>query len=87
MFIISVKEGRMLVIMNDLNCGVQDVAFEAKVFNRYVTYDYITKSLKDLSYVYLHYGLLNKVIMITITLGVNSPHIEIHEHLLQKARM
>jgi hypothetical protein len=31
MFIISVKEGRMLVIMNDLNCGVQDVAFEAKV--------------------------------------------------------
>jgi hypothetical protein len=87
MFIISVKEGRMLVIMNDLNCGVRDVAFEAKVFNRYVTYDYITKSLKDLSYVYLHYGLLNKVIMITITLGVNSPHIEIHEHLLQKACM
>ncbi len=25
MFIISLKEGRMLVIMNDLNCGVQDV--------------------------------------------------------------
>lgn len=84
MFIISVKEGRMLVIMNDLNCGVQDVAFATKVFNRYGTYDYITKSLKDQSYVYLHYGLLNKVIMITFTLGVKSPHIEIHEHFLQR---
>lgn len=31
MFIIIVKEGRMLVIMNDVNCEVQDVAFEAKV--------------------------------------------------------
>ncbi len=50
---------------------------------RYETYDYVTnKSLKDLSYVYLHHGLLNKVIiMITITLGVKSPHIEIHGHL------
>ncbi len=82
MFIITIKEGKMLVIMNDLNCGVQDVAFEAKVFNRYGTYDCITnKSLKDLSYVYLHHGLLNKVIMITITLRVKSSHIEMHEHL------
>jgi hypothetical protein len=39
MSIIVVKEGRMVVAIDDLDCEVWNVTFEAKVFNRYGTFD------------------------------------------------
>ncbi len=39
MAIILVKEARLIVAMDDLDFGIRDVVFEAKVFNRYGTFD------------------------------------------------
>jgi hypothetical protein len=39
MAIILVKEIRLIVMMNDLDFGIKDVAFEVKVFDRYGTFD------------------------------------------------
>jgi len=39
MAIILVKEIRLIVMMNDLDFGIRDVAFEVKVFDRYGTFD------------------------------------------------
>ncbi len=51
----------------------QNVAFEAKVLNRYDTFDQIAnKNMEDPSYAYL----LDKVALTTITLRVKSPHVE-----------
>jgi hypothetical protein len=36
---IPMKETRLVVAMDDLDFRIKDVAFEAKVFNRYVTID------------------------------------------------
>jgi hypothetical protein len=36
---VLVKEGRLVVVVNDLDFKIKDVAFEAKVFNRYGTFD------------------------------------------------
>jgi hypothetical protein len=36
------------------------------------------------SYAYLHYDLLNRVDLTTITLKIKSPHIDMHEQYLQK---
>jgi hypothetical protein len=36
---VLVKEGRLIVVVNDLDFKIKDVAFEAKVFNRYGTFD------------------------------------------------
>jgi hypothetical protein len=75
----------MVVTMHDLDCGVWDVAFETKVFNRYDTFDQIAnKNLEDPSYAYLCYNLLDKTILTIITLIMKSPHIKILQHLLQK---
>jgi len=40
--------------------------------------------MEDLSYAYLHYDLLNRAVLTTITLRVKSPYIKIHEQQLQK---
>jgi len=37
------------------------------------------KSMEDLGYAYLHCDLLDMVALITITLRVKSPYIELHE--------
>jgi hypothetical protein len=85
MVVILMKEARLVIAMNDLDFGIRDVAFEAKVLNRYGTFDQIAnKNMKDLSYAYLHCDLLNKKPLTIITLRVKSPHIEMHEHHLQK---
>jgi hypothetical protein len=34
-----VKEARLIVTVDDLDFEIRDVAFEAKVFNRYGTFD------------------------------------------------
>jgi hypothetical protein len=36
---IPMKEDRLLVVMDDLDFRIKDVAFETKVFNRYGTFD------------------------------------------------
>jgi hypothetical protein len=82
---ILVKEGRLVVVVDDLDFGIRDVALEAKVFNRYGTFDQITnKNMEDLGYAYLHCDLLDMVTLTTITLRVKLLHIEMHEQHLQK---
>ncbi len=66
--------------MDDLDFGIKNVAFEAKVFNRYGSFNKITNiSMEDLGYAYLHCDLLDKAIITTIVLKVKSPHINMHE--------
>jgi len=36
-----VKEVKLIVVVDDLNFRIKDVAFEAKVFNKYGTFDRI----------------------------------------------
>jgi hypothetical protein len=72
-------------VVDDLDFEIRDVPFEAKVLNRYATFDQIAnKSMEDPSYAYLHYDLLNRAALTTITLKVKLPYIKIHEHQLQK---
>jgi hypothetical protein len=49
MFIIVVKEGKMVVAMDDLDYVIQDVAFKAKVFNWNDTFNHIAN--KSLMYI------------------------------------
>jgi len=82
---VLVKEGILVVVVDDLDFRIKDVAFEANVFNRYGTFDRIAnRSMEDPSYAYLHCDLLDKATFTTITLKVKSIHIEMHEHHLQK---
>jgi len=39
MAIVLMKETKLVVIVDDLDFKIKDVAFEAKVFNRYGTFD------------------------------------------------
>jgi hypothetical protein len=79
------KEVRLVIMVDDLNFKIRDVAFEAKVFNRYGTFDQIAnRSMEDLGYAYLHCDLLDRVVLTTITLRVKSPYIKMHEQHLQK---
>ena len=69
--------------MNDLDFGIKDVAFEAKVFNRYGTFDRIAnRSMEDLGYAYLHCDLLDRVALTIIILRVKLAHIKMHEQHL-----
>jgi hypothetical protein len=75
----------LVVVVDNLDFGIRDVAFEAKVFSRYGTFHQIAnRSMEDPSYAHLHYDLLNKATLTTITLNVKSPHTEMHEQHLQK---
>jgi len=38
---VLVKEGRLIVVVDDLDFGIRDVAFEVKMFNRFGTFDRI----------------------------------------------
>jgi len=85
MVIILVKEVRFVVVVDDLDFEIKDVAFEAKVLNRYDTFDQIAnRNMENLSYAYLHCDLLDRVALTTITLRVKSPYIKMHEQHLQK---
>jgi len=80
MVIVQVKEIKLVVAVDDLDFGIRDVAFEAKVFNRYGTFDCnANNSMEDLSYAYLHCDLLNRVALTMITLNTKSLHIDMHE--------
>jgi hypothetical protein len=79
MAIVLVKEARLVVVRDDLDFGIRDVTFDAKVFNRYGTFDQITnRNMEDLGYAYLH----QIVTLTTITLRVKLLYIEMHEQHL-----
>jgi hypothetical protein len=80
-----VKEAQLVVVMDDLDFGIKNDMFEAKVFNRYGTFDQIVnKNMEDPSYAYLHSSFLDMVFLTTIILKVKSPHINMLEKYLQK---
>ncbi len=79
-FTIVVQKGRRVVSVDDLDYGVQDVAFEDKILNWYGTYDRIAKKLiDDPSYAYFYCDFLDTTSLTTITLRVKSFHIHVHE--------
>ncbi len=48
MAIVIVKEAKLVVAVDDLDFIIKDVAFEAKVFNRYGTFDQIViRNMED----------------------------------------
>jgi hypothetical protein len=80
MVVVPMKEVILIIVVDDLDFGIRDVAFEAKVFNRYGTFDRITnRNMEDPNYAYLHCDLLDKVVLTIITLKVKLPCIEMHE--------
>jgi hypothetical protein len=83
MVVIPVKESRLVVAMDDLDFGIKDVAFEAKVHNKYGTFDQIANRSME-GYAYLHRDLLDEAILTTVILRMKSPHINRHEQHLQK---
>jgi len=85
MVLVLVKESRLVVAMDDLDFKIKDVAFDAKVLNRYGTFDRIAnRSMEYLNYAYLHCDLLDKVALTTICLKVKLFYIKMHEQHLQK---
>jgi hypothetical protein len=85
MVVIAMKEGRLLVAVDDSDFKIRDVTFEAKVLNKYNTFDQIVnRTMEDPSYTYLYYDLLDGVAPTMVTLRVKSPHIEMNEQFLQK---
>ncbi len=77
---IPMKETKLVVAMDDLDFKIKDVAFEAKVFNRYGTFAWIVnRNMENLNYAYLHFDLLNRAALTIITLRVKSPYIKMHE--------
>jgi hypothetical protein len=80
-----VNEVQLIGVVSDLDFKVRNVAFEAKVFNRYDTFDGIAnRNKKTPGYAYLYCNLLNRVVLIIIILRVKSLHINMHEQYLQK---
>jgi hypothetical protein len=80
MVVVQVKEVKLVIVVDDLDFGIRDVAFEANVLHRYGTFDRIAnRNMKYLSYAYLHCDLLDRVTLATITLRTKSPHIDMHE--------
>jgi hypothetical protein len=80
MVVVQVKEIKLVVALDDLSFGIRDLAFEAKVFKRYATFDQIiNRSMENPGYAYLHYDLLNNAILTIITLKVKSLHKKMYE--------
>jgi hypothetical protein len=85
MVVIPMKEVGLVVVVDDLDFGVRNVVFEAKVLNRCGTFDQIAnRSMEDVSYAYLHYDLLDRETLTTIIFKIKSLHINMHEQYLQK---
>jgi len=60
MVVIQVKEVILVVVVDDLDFRIINVAFETKVFNRYGTLDQIAnKIMEDPGYTYLHCDFLD----------------------------
>jgi hypothetical protein len=60
MVVVLVKEAILVIGVDDLDFRIKDVAFEAKLFNRYGNFDRIeNENMEDLGYAYLHCDLLD----------------------------
>jgi hypothetical protein len=60
MVVVLVKETMLVIVVDDLDFRIKDVAFQAKVFNKYGNFDQIAnKNMEDLGYAYLHFDLLD----------------------------
>ncbi len=80
MVVVLVKEVQLVVAIDDLDFGIRDVVFEAKVLNRHDTFDQIrNRSVENSVYAYLHCDLLNMVAFTTISLKVKSLHINMYK--------
>ncbi len=80
MIVVLMKKDLLIVAMDDLDFWIRDVAFEAKVFNQYGTFDRIAnRSMEDPSYAYLHCDLLDKATLTIMILKIKSHHIDMHE--------
>jgi hypothetical protein len=80
MAIVPLKELKLIIVVDDLDFKIRDVAFEAKVFDRYGTFDQIAnRSMEDLGHAFYHCDLLDRATPTTITLRMKSPYIEMHE--------
>jgi hypothetical protein len=70
----------VVVIVDDLDFKVRDVAFKTKMLNRNGTFDQIpNRSMEDPRYAYLHCDLLDKAALTTITLRIKSTRTDMHE--------
>jgi hypothetical protein len=79
------REARLIIVMDDFEFWIKNVAFEVKMFNKYGIFDQITnRNMKNLRYAYLHCDLLDKVALTTIALKLKLVHIKTHEQHLQK---
>jgi hypothetical protein len=83
MVVVIVKEVKVVIMVDDLDFRIKDVEFEAKVLNRYGTFNRITnRNMEDTCYAYLHCDLLDMITLTILTLRVKSPYIKVHEQHL-----
>ncbi len=84
--IIAMIEVRLVLVVNDLDFGIKNVAFQAKVFKKYGIFDQIAnKSMGDPSYAYLHCDLLDKVALTIVLLRVKLFHIKMMKNICKRA--
>jgi hypothetical protein len=84
--IIAVIEVILVLVVNDLDFGIKNVAFQAKVFKKYGIFDQIAnKSMGDPSYAYLHCDLLDKVALTIVLLRVKLFHIKMMKNICKRA--
>ncbi len=84
---IAMKEGRVLIVVDYLYFGIKDVAFEINVLNMYGTFDQNVNDHGKSKLHILHYDLLNRTCLTTITLSVKSPHIKCMNNFYTRACM
>ncbi len=51
--IIVVKEAKLVVVVNDLDFGIKNIAFQAKVFNKYGIFDQIAKRAWEIQAIHI----------------------------------
>jgi hypothetical protein len=72
MVVVPVKQVQFVIAVDDLDFEIRNVAFEAKVLNRYGTFDRIAnRSMENLGYAYLDCDLLDKATLTTLLWYVN----------------
>ncbi len=85
MVVVTIKEAQLVFVMDNLNFRIRNVAFEANVFDRYGTFDWIAnRSMEDSCYAYLDCDLLDNATLTIITIKVKSFQIKMNEHHMQK---
>jgi hypothetical protein len=78
-----VRKCILIIVVDDLDFRIRDVAFEAKVFNRFGTFDrIINRNMEYSGYEYLHCDLLDRVVLTIIILKMKLLHIDMHEQHL-----